>query len=479
MTSSERLRAAIIGSGPNGLAAAISLAETGCRVRVFEAATAAGGATRTENVTLPGFRHDLGSAIHPLAVASPFFESRPLQKYGLEWIHPDAPLAHPLDDGTAVMLETSLEKTAAGLGSDRQAYMDLFAPLVESWPKIRNDVLAPVRIPAHPFDMMRFGIRAATPASWLSRLQFQGPRARALFAGIAAHSTIPLSYTFSSAIGLVLGIAAHTVGWPFPQGGACGISESMIRYLEFLGGSVELNHPVTDLAAVLNHDAVLCDLTPRQFARIASGRIPRNYERRLNHFRYGPGVFKMDWALSQAIPWVAKECLRAATVHIGGRLEEVETSERAAWEGQYTDRPFVILAQPSLFDSTRAPRGKHVAWAYCRVPNGSRQDLVAIIESQIERFAPGFRDCILARKSWTTQEMESWNGNLIGGDIGGGALTSNQLFLRPGWQMYSTPIKNVFLCSSSTPPGPGVHGMCGFHAAERAKRLLFKASQGT
>jgi phytoene dehydrogenase-like protein len=474
MASSKTMRAAIIGSGPNGLAAAISLAEAGCQVRVFEAAAIAGGATRTGNVTLPGFRHDLGSAIHPLAVASPFFAGKPLHKYGLDWIHPDAPLAHPLDDGTAVMLEASIEKTSAGLDSDRQAYVDLLAPLVESWPKIRNDVLAPARIPAHPFATMRFGVSAATPASWLCRLRFRGLRARALFAGMAAHSTIPLSYAFSSAIGLVLGIAAHTAGWPLPKGGACGISESMIRYLESLGGSVELNHPITDLADVLSDDAVLCDLTPRQFARIASEHLTKKYQRSLNHFHYGPGVFKMDWALSQPIPWTAKECLRAATVHIGGRLEEIEASERAVWNRQHTDRPFVLLAQPSLFDSTRAPRGKHTAWAYCRVPNGSRQDLVAIIESQIERFAPGFRDCILARKSWNPQEMECWDANLIGGDIGGGALTASQLFLRPDRHMYSTPIGNVFLCSSSTPPGPGVHGMCGFHAAERAKRLLFR-----
>jgi phytoene dehydrogenase-like protein len=473
MTSSKKLSVAVVGSGPNGLAAAISLAEAGCKVRVFEAAATAGGGTRTENVTLPGFRHDLGSAIHPLAAASPFFESRPLQNFGLEWIHSDAPLAHPLDDGTAVMLETSLEKTASGLGSDRQAYIDLFAPLVESWLKIRDDILAPVRIPAHPLLMMRFGLSAALPASWLTRLRFQGQRARALFAGIAAHSMLPLSYAFSSAIGLVLGIAAHTAGWPFPKGGACGISESMIRYLESLGGSVELNHPITDLAAVLSDDAVLCDLTPRQFVRIASAQIPNSYQRSLNRFRYGPGIFKMDWALSQPIPWTAKECSRAATVHIGGRLKEIEASEKAVWDGQHTDRPFVLLAQPSLFDSTRAPHGKHTAWAYCRVPNGSRQDLLAVIEAQIERFAPGFRDCILARKSWNPQEMECWDSNLIGGDIGGGALTLSQLFLRPSRHMYGTPIRNVFLCSSSTPPGPGVHGMCGFHAAERAKRLLF------
>ena len=473
MDSSKKRCAAVIGSGPNGLAAAIALAEVGCKVRVFEAAATAGGATRTEEVTLPGFRHDLGSAIHPLAAGSPFFESKPLQKYGLEWIHPDAPLAHPLDDGTAVMLEASLEKTAEGLGSDRRAYIDLFAPLVESWPKIRNDVLAPIRMPAHPLAMMRFGLSAAMPASWLCRLRFQGQRARALFAGLAGHSVIPLSYTFSSAIGLVLGIAAHTVGWPLPKGGACSISESMIRYLESLGGSVETNHPITELAAVLSDDVVLCDLTPRQFARIASGQIPQAFQRNLNQFRYGPGVFKVDWALSRPIPWTASECLRAATVHLGGDMAEIEASERAVWNGKQADRPFVILAQPSLFDGSRAPHGGHTAWAYCQVPNGSRQDLLEIIESQIERFAPGFRDCVLARKSWNPEEMEKWNANLVGGDIGGGALTASQLFLRPSWHMYGTPIRNAFLCSSSTPPGPGVHGMCGFHAAERAKRLLF------
>lgn len=481
------MRAAVVGSGPNGLAAAISMAEAGYRVRVFEGAATPGGATRTEEVTLPGFQHDLGSSIHPLAAASPFFESRPFQMLGLQWIQPDAPLAHPLDDGTAVMLEANLEKTAEGLGTDRQRYIDLFAPLVESWPKLRHDVLAPLRIPSHPFALARFGLSAMLPASWLCRQRFEGQRARALFAGVAAHTMVPLSFAFTSAIGLVLGMAAHTVGWPFPKGGARNIADSMIRYLESLGGSVEVSHPIGDLAELLDYDAVLCDLTPAQFERVAGSQIAGAYRRSLNRFRYGPGVFKMDWALSQPIPWKAKECLRAATVHIGGQIEEIEESEEAAWYGRPTGRPFVLLAQPSLFDATRAPNGKHTAWAYCRVPrvyaalaareNGhSRQDqdMVAIIENQIERFAPGFRDCILARKSWNPQDMEAWNANLVGGDIAGGALTWDQLFLRPNRHIYDTPIRKVFLCSSSTPPGPGVHGMCGFHAAERAKRVLLE-----
>jgi len=464
--------AAVVGSGPNGLAAAITMAEAGYEARVFEAAAKPGGATRTEEVTLPGFRHDLGSAIHPLAAGSPFFERRPFDKFGLAWIQPDAPLAHPLDDGTAVMLEASLKKTAAGLGDDRQRYIDLFAPLVESWPLIREDVLAPIRMPSHPIPFTRFGLSAMLPASWLCRMRFEGVRARALFAGIAAHSMIPLSFAFSSAIGVVLGIAGHTVGWPFPRGGAGRIAESMIGYLESLGGSVEVSHPITDLAQVAENDAVLCDLTPAQFERIAARQINQGYRQSLRRFRYGPGIFKMDWALSQPIPWKAQECLRAGTVHVGGDLEEIEESEEAAWYGRHTDRPFVLLAQPSLFDSTRAPSGKHTAWAYCRVPHGSQRSMTAAIENQIERFAPGFRDCILARKSWNPQEMEAWNSNLVGGDIGGGALTWNQLFLRPNRHLYDTPIRNVFLCSSSTPPGPGVHGMCGFHAAERAKRVL-------
>jgi phytoene dehydrogenase-like protein len=472
MNAQKTMEAAVVGSGPNGLAAAISMAEAGYKVRVYEAAAAPGGATRTEEVTLPGFRHDLGSAIHPLAAASPFFESRPFQMLGLQWIQPDAPLAHPLDDGTAVMLEANLAKTADGLGSDGQRYIDLFGPLVESWPKIRHDVLASVRIPSHPFQMVRFGLSAMLPASWLCRTRFEGPRARALFAGIAAHSMIPLSFMFSSAIGVVLSIAAHTVGWPFPRGGSCRIAESMIRYLESLGGSVELNHRVTDLGELADNGAVLCDVTPAQFERVAGGQISQRYRRRLRRFRYGVGVFKMDWALSQPIPWKAKECLRAATVHVGGQLKEIEESEEAAWYGRPSNRPFVLLAQPSLFDPTRAPKGKHTAWAYCRVPRGSQHDMTAAIEDQIERFAPGFRDCVLARKSWNPQEMEAWDSNLIGGDIAGGALTWDQLFLRPGWRMYDTPIRNVFLCSSSTPPGPGVHGMCGFHAAERAKDVL-------
>lgn len=465
-------RAAVVGSGPNGLAAAITMAEAGYRVRVFESAAVPGGATRTEEITLPGFRHDLGSAIHPLAAASPFFERRAFERFGLHWVQPDAPLAHPLDDGTAVMLETSLERTASGLGADRRHYIDLFAPLVDSWPKIRENALAPIRMPAHPIALARFGLNAMLPASWFCRLRFEHKRARALFAGIAAHSMIPLSFMFSSAIGVVLTIAAHTVGWPFPKGGASKIAESMIGYLESLGGSVEVSHPVDDLKEILENDAVLCDLTPAQFEHVAAGQLSTSYRRRLGHFRYGPGVFKMDWALSQPIPWKAKECLRAATVHIGGEFEEIEASEEAAWYGRHSNRPFVLLAQPSLFDATRAPSGKHTAWAYCRVPNGSRQDMTTAIESQVERFAPGFRDCILAGNSQNPLQMQAWDGNLVGGDIAGGALTWNQLFLRPSRRMYDTPIRNVFLCSSSTPPGPGVHGMCGFHAAERAKRVL-------
>lgn len=465
-------RAAVVGSGTNGLAAAITMAEAGYQVRVFEAAAMPGGATRTEEITLPGFRHDLGSAIHPLAAASPFFERRAFEKFGLQWAQPDAPLAHPLDDGTAVMLEASLERTASGLGADRQNYIDLFAPLVKSWPEIRENALAPIRMPAHPIALARFGLNAMLPANWFCRLRFEGKRARALFAGIAAHSMIPLSFAFSSAIGVVLTIAAHTVGWPFPKGGACKIAESMIGYLESLGGSVEVNHPIEDLAEVLADEVVLCDLTPAQFERMAARQLTASYRGSLKRFRYGPGVFKMDWALSQPIPWKAKECLRAATIHIGGELEEIEASEEAAWYGRHSNRPFVLLAQPSLFDAARAPSGKHTAWAYCRVPNGSPLDMTAAIENQIERFAPGFRDCILARSSKNPLHMQAWDSNLVGGDIAGGALTWNQLFLRPSWRMYDTPIRNVFLCSSSTPPGPGVHGMCGFHAAERAKRVL-------
>jgi len=408
-----------------------------------------------------------------MAVGSPFFECRPFEKFGLEWVHPDAPLAHPLDDGSAVMLESSIERTAEGLGADRQHYTNLVTPLVDSWPRIREDVFAPIRIPAHPVDLTRFGLNAMLPAKWFCELRFEHKRARALFAGIAAHSMIPLSFTFSSAIGVVLTIAAHTVGWPFPRGGSCKIAESMVGYLESLGGSVELNHPISNLGEVLeNSDAVLCDLTPRQLEQVAARQLSASYRRKLSQFRYGPGVFKMDWALSEPIPWKAKECLRAATVHIGGELDEIVESEEAAWRGQPSSRPFVLLAQPSLFDSTRAPSGEHTAWAYCRVPNGSGQDMTAAIEDQIERFAPGFRDCILARKSWNPREMEAWNSNLVGGDIAGGALTWDQLFLRPNRRMYDTPIRNAFLCSSSTPPGPGVHGMCGFHAAERAKRVL-------
>ncbi len=455
--------ATIVGAGPNGLAAAIVLANAGFAVEVREAAAVAGGATRSAALTLPGFVHDLGSAVHPLAVASPFFSTLPLAQHGLHWIAPPAELAHPLDDGTAVMLERDINDTASQLGNDAAAYRRLYKPLLADWDGLRHDLLKPIGWPRRPFAMARFGLLGLHSARALAESHFQGIRAQALFAGLAAHSFLPLESPVSAAFGLVLGVAAHAVGWPIPQGGAQSIADALVRCLEQAGGTVITGARVTSLRSLGHPDLTLLDVTPRQF--LALGAMPRTFRRQMQRYRYGPGVFKMDWALSQPIPWRASECLRAGTVHLGGSFDEI-----AAWEQApgMTGRPFVLLSQPTLFDPTRAPAGKHVAWAYCHVPNGWAGSALEAIESQVERFAPGFRECILARAASGTAAMQAWNENLVGGDINGGAFSGLQLFLRPTWRQYTTPIPGVYLCSSSTPPGGGVHGMCGYWAAERA-----------
>ncbi len=454
--------AAVIGSGPNGLAAAILLARAGHPVIVYEGAPSIGGGVRSAELTLPGFVHDICSAIHPLAVSSPCFEQFPLAAHGLEWIHPDAPLAHPLDDGTAVVLERSIETTARSLGSDGPAWSRLFEPLASAWPRLRHDVLAPPHLPRYPLLMARFGLRAILPARSLAEDLFHGAPARALFAGIAAHSVMPLESRPTAAFGLVLAIAAHAAGWPFARGGSQRIADALASCLRSLGGEIRTSSPVT---ALPDAPIVLCDITPRQFLSIAGDRLPDDYRRDLARYRYGSGVFKVDWALDAPIPWTARECARAATVHLGGTLEEI-----AEWEAHFTGRPFVLLAQHTLFDPSRAPAGKHTVWAYCHVPHASAADMTDAIESQIERFAPGFRARILARHVFTPAALERYNPNLVGGDISAGASDLRQLFLRPTRSLYSTPLQGVYLCSASTPPGGGVHGMCGYYAARAATR---------
>ena len=449
-------RAIVIGSGPNGLAAAILLARAGCAVTVHEASAQIGGGLRSAELTLPGFIHDVCSAIHPMAVCSPCFEMFPLAEHGLEWVHPDAPLAHPLDDGTAAVMERSIDATAAGLGADGRAWKRVFGPYVEAWPELRHDVLAPLRLPRNPVLMARFGLHALRSAAGFARSEFRGVRARALFAGMAAHSIMPLDQPVSASIGMVMAITGHACGWPFPRGGAQRLADALAGYLRALGGEIRTESRV---AALPDADFVMCDVSPRQLAEMGRDRLPGDFRKRLARFRYGPGVFKVDWALDGPVPWRAAECTRAGTLHLGGTLEEI-----AEWEGRFQGRPFVLAAQHTLFDPTRAPAGQHTLWAYCHVPNGSNADMTAAIEEQVERFAPGFRARIIARHTMGPAELERRNENLVGGDIAGGAMNLRQIFLRPTGMMYRTPVKGVFLCSASTPPGGGVHGMCGYHA---------------
>jgi len=453
----------VIGSGPNGLTAAIELAQAGMDVTVHEASAQIGGGARSAELTLPGFVHDVCSAVLPMAVCSPCFERYPLRAHGLEWIHPEAPLAHPLDDGTAVLLERSLDATCANLGADGEPWRRLLEPFVVAWPRLRHELLGPqLRIPSLPFLMARFGMNALRPARPLAEATFRGPRARALFAGIAAHSILPLEAPPSASIGLVMAIAGHATGWPIVRGGSQRISDALASYLRAQGGRIRTESRVDALPEA---SLVLCDITPRQLLAIGGSRFSPRFQRALARWRYGPGVFKLDWALDAPIPWRAGECRRAATVHLGGTLQEI-----AAWESGFTGAPFVLLAQPSLFDPSRAPQGRHTAWAYCHVPNGSNRDMTDAIESQVERFAPGFRSHILARHALTPAALESYNANLVGGDVGGGALDLRQFLLRPTWRLYGTGAAGVYLCSSSTPPGGGVHGMCGYNAVKRARR---------
>lgn len=460
--------AVVIGAGPNGLAAAILLAQNGLSVLIIEASDTIGGGVRSKELTLPGFTHDVCSAIHPLTIASPFFKLLPLDKFGLEFVQPNASLAHPLDDGTAVLLKKSVEETAANLGADGASYERLVKILAKNWDALAKDILAPLGIPGNPFLMTAFGLKGFASAKSLINHYFKEKAGRALFAGNAAHSMIPLERIPSAAFGLVLTLTAHAVGWGFPKGGAQKISDALAEYFLFLGGKIETNYKVENIEELPNSRAVLFDITPRQIIKIAGHRLPDSYRKRLENYKYGAGVFKMDFALSEPIPWKANECFEAATIHLGGSFEEIARSEREHTEGKISEKPFVLLAQHTLFDGTRAPAGKHTAWAYCHLPNGSTADMTEAIENQIECFAPGFRDCIIAKAVKTPAALENYNANYIGGDINGGAGTLSQLFTRPVAKInpYKIPSKGLYICSSSTPPGGGVHGMCGFHAAK-------------
>src|SRR5712675_500273 len=447
----QNRRAAVIGAGPNGLAAAITLAQRNFHVDVFEAQPQPGGAARTLELTEPGFLHDFGSAVHPLAAGSPFFSSLPLQSHGLEWIHSPAPLAHPFDDGTAITLERNLHDAQSALAPDGNRWRTLLEPFADHWPILAAEILRPLNVfTRHPFLLGRFGATAFLPAKTL------------------VHLFLSLDEPLSAAFGIILSAAAHAVGWPIPRGGAQSITAALCAHLSSLGGTIKTSTCIEDFSAVEKYDTILCDLTPHQLLRIARNRFPTRFARKLAKYRYGPAVFKVDYALHHPIPWKSPDCARAATVHLGGSLQEIAASEYDMRHGRHSDRPFVLLSQPTLFDPTRAPAGKHIAWAYCHVPNSSTVDMLPAIESQIERFAPGFRDCILARRIFSPRALEEMDANLIGGDISGGAVDLRQFFFRPTWRHYATPIRNLYICSSSTPPGGGVHGMCGHNAAKQA-----------
>ena len=463
--------AVVVGSGPNGLSAAIALAQRGRSVLVLEGAETIGGGVRSAELTLPGFVHDVCSSVYPMTCASPFLRTLPLAEHGFEWIQPPVPFAHPLDGGTAATLERSVEDTAARLGPDRDAYRSLMNPLVAGWEHLFADLLAPLGIPKHPLLAARFGLNAIRSGRGLAEAHFRTPAARALFAGVVAHSVLPLESRPGAAIGLMLSIAGHAVGWPIVRGGARNLANALAKYFRSLGGEIQTGQWVKSIDDLPPAKHVFLDLTPRQVLKITGHKLPHRYRRGLTRYRYGPAVFKLDWALSGPIPWQAPECRRAATVHVGGTLDEISHSERAAWTGKECERPYVLLTQPSLFDPSRAPAGKHTAWAYCHVPNGSTIDMTARIEAQVERFAPGFLDVILTRHTMSPTDMERHNPNNVGGDIGGGAADFRQLFARPviRFNPYSTPIPGLYICSSSTPPGGGVHGLCGYHAVESAR----------
>ena len=464
----------MVGSGPNGLAAAIRLAEQGLSVKVFEASDTIGGGMRTKELMQPGFRHDVCSAIHPLAASSPYLKHLPLEKHGLEWITPEFPVAHPMDDGTAVVMHHNISQTVEELGVDGSSYRSAMEPIADNWDTLTSDFLGPLRFPKHPIDLALFGLKALQPASLFQR-RFKDERAKALFAGLVAHSILPLNAISTSAIGLVLGAAGHAVGWPMPKGGSQSIAEAMAGYFKSLGGEIETGSEITSVEQLPPSRAMLMDITPRQLIQIAGDRLPGSYINRLKKYRYGSGVFKVDYILSEPVPWNDPRCQRAGTIHLGGTFDEIAAGEKMMDSGQHVEKPYVLIAQQSNFDDTRTPDNRHTLWAYCHVPNGSTRDMTTEIENQIERFAPGFIDTIEQRHTMNTDKFHEYNANYFGGDINGGRQDIWQLFTRPVHLIhpYATPAKGLYLCSSSTPPGGGVHGMCGYHAATLALRKEF------
>ena len=476
MPSSNSYDAVVIGAGPNGLSAAIVLAQAGRSVLVVEGKETVGGGMRSAELTLPGFVHDVCSTAYPLGAGSPFFSSLPLAEHGLEWVHPIAPVTHPLEDGATAVLHRSVTKTADGLDSDVEAYGKLMGPLVAGWDESIEYLLSPFRgTPRHPLAMMRFGLSGLRSVESVANSRFVGEKARALFAGIGAHSMLPLDSSSTAAVGLVLSLAGHAVGWPFARGGAQSIARALGSYLESLGGEIVTNWQIESLDELPESRAVLCDVSPAQLLGIAGDRLDGRYRRRLESYRYGVGVFKIDFALDGPIPWKSTQTALGGTVHVGGTLEEIADAEATVWEGRVPERPFLLVAQPSLFDDSRAPDGRHTAWAYTHVPSGSTFDATDRMEAQIERFAPGFRERILAKHVMNPGALQDYNANYIGGDINGGVQDSRQTFARPilRWNPYSTPVKGLYVCSASTPPGGGVHGMCGYHAARSALRDIF------
>ena len=473
---STKYDAIIIGSGPNGLSAAIRLQQLGLKTAIYEQASKPGGGVRTEEVTLEGFKHDIASAVHPMGMASPFFQTLPLKDFGLKWIDPGIPFVHPFLDGTAHVAYRSVEETAAQFGEDRQKYLSLMENMVRDWDKIGPDLLKPLGIPSHPIPFASFGLKALLSAKQLTNLYFKDPKTKAFFYGSAAHSTLPLTYQASASFGLVLLAVAHKYGWPFPQGGAASLTASLVSYYQTIGGKLHLNFPVTHIGELPLSKAYIFDLTPRQLLNIGGTNFSSLYRRRMKSYRYGAGSFKIDWALSEPIPFINEKCRQSATIHLGFSPEEIEKSEQGNFDNTISKNPYVIVVQHSVFDNQRAPEGMHTAWAYCHVPHGSLEDMTVAIENQIERVAPGFKDVILAKATHNTMELEAFNPNLVGGDINGGIQDLTQLFTRPITKLspYSTPDPRVYICSSSTPPGGGVHGMGGFHASEKVIKDHFK-----
>tara|TARA_R110000868_G_scaffold304437_21_gene565415 strand:- start:46463 stop:47914 length:1452 start_codon:yes stop_codon:yes gene_type:complete len=474
-TINPEFDAVIVGSGPNGLSAGILLAQHGLKVKIIEAEETIGGGTRTKELTEPGFLHDICSAVHPTGIGSPYLRTLPLADFGLEWIHPIYPVAHPLEDGDAMIISKSLEETLSRMGKDSKNYKTLVQSLVDAWDYLSHDLLGPVRIPNHPLSMARFGWYGMHSAKLLANSMFDSTKVKAYFAGLAAHSIVPLEKSFTGSFGLVFAATIHSVGWPIAKGGSASITKALATYFKSMGGMIETGNRISNVSELPSSKTILFDLTPHQIAKIAGRELPQGFKKKYLKYKYGPGVFKMDFALSEPVPWTNSDCSGAGTLHLGGTLNEIAYSERETWKGNHPEKPYVLLSQPSMFDDSRSPKGKHTLWAYCHVPNGSDKDCSEAIINQIERYAPGFRDTIISSHTISAPEFEAYNHNYIGGDINGGAQTFKQLIGRPifQWDPYKIPAKGMYICSSSTPPGGGVHGMCGYHAAKSALKNEF------